>query len=115
MPARAHLRRDLRCQGAPPLRELDLAPRRGDVQLEDAGRVSPKRGEMCDECPDIAPRHRSGQRGPDPERPGVAEGALDERSVDRQRAGLVETRHPAQLRDGVEQGHEPPAARTAAA
>ena len=48
--------------------------------------------------PDVAPGHRPGQRGPDAERPGVAERPLDERSVDRQRAGLVEARRPGPAR-----------------
>ena len=42
-----------------------------------------------------------------PERPGVAQRPLDERAVDRQRAGLVEAGHPAELGDRVEQGDEP--------
>ena len=39
----AHLRRVLRCQGAPRLGEIDLPVRRRDVQVDDAGRVDPER------------------------------------------------------------------------
>ena len=65
-----------------------------------------ERREVRLERPDVAAGHRPGQRRPDPERPGVAQGLLDERAVDRQRAGLVEAGHPAQLGDRVEQGDE---------
>ena len=48
-----------------------------------------------------------GQRRPDAERPGVAERPLDERTVDRERPGLVESGHPAELGDRVEKRDEP--------
>ena len=64
------------------------------------------RGQVGAQRADVAAGDRSGQRGPDPERPGVAEGLLDQRPVDRQRAGLVEAGHPAQLGDRVEEGDE---------
>ena len=71
-----------------------------------SGRVRPERREVGLERPDVAAGHRAGQRGPDPERPGVAERPLDERPVDGERAGLVEPGHPAELGDGVEERHE---------
>ena len=69
--------------------------------------VAAQRLEVRLERPDVAPRHRPGEGRPDAEGAGVAERPLDERAVDRQRPGFVETGHPAELGDGVEQRDEP--------
>ncbi len=99
--------RRLRCQRATGLGQIDLAAGRRDVQVEDVGGVAAQRREVRLERPDVAAGHRPGQRRADPERPGVAQRPLDQRAVDRQRTGLVEAGHPAELGDRVEQRDEP--------
>ena len=97
----------LRCQRATGLGEVDLAL---------AQRASTAAGRRARAARSAArwrraSRRRRGSIGPvsaaaDPERPGVAQRALDERAVDRQRAGLVEAGDAAELGDRVEQRDE---------
>ena len=63
-----------------------------------AARARRKRVEVRRERAHVAAGHRPGQGRADPERPGVAERPLDQRAVDRQRAGLVQARRPGRAR-----------------
>ena len=71
-----------------------------------SGASARQRGEVRLERPEVAAGDRPGQRGADAEGPGVAQRPLDERAVDREGAGLVETGDPAELGDRVEQRDE---------
>src|SRR4051812_28994516 len=77
-----------RCQGAPLQRDPDLAIGERAIQGDDLRRVAAERGEMTDHRAAVAADHRAGERGLDPESPGVAERLLDQRSVDREAPGL---------------------------
>ena len=61
------------------------------------------RREVRGDRPGVAARRRTGQRAVDPERPGVGDGLLQQRQVDRQRARLVEADRRGDLADRVQQ------------
>ena len=80
-------------------RQVDLPLGRGAVQRQHARGVRRASAARCASSVPRSPR----AIGPvsaaaDPERPGVAERPLDERAVDRERAGLVQAGHAAQRR-----------------
>ena len=89
----------------------------GDVERRATpGAWARERGEVRLERADVAAGHRAGQRGPDAERPGVAQRLLDERAVDRQRRRPRRARRPRPSSAiASSRATNPPAARTAAA
>ena len=70
------------------------------------GACAPSAARWRASVPAVAAGHRAGQRAGDPEGPGVAQGLLDQRAVDREAARLVEPGQPPELGDRVEEGDE---------
>ena len=99
--------RACRCQRATLLGKSDLALGGCAVQRDDAWRMGLERGQVGSQRAVVAAGDRARQCGTDAECTGVSERALDQRPIDRQRPGLVQAGHPAELGDRVEECDEP--------
>ena len=87
--------------------EIKLAAGDREIEVDGIWSQSRQGSEMCPNGVDIATNEGSRQRGLDADSLGIVEGLADQRRIDGQGSGFIETGATRYLRDAVEQTHKP--------